>query len=173
MSHAPPLPAHRSSPPFVASSAHPERRVAQDGQEAQDGAAAPEANAPTEADRMEARLSQPPIAAGVAETTAGAAAGAAIGAFAGPLGMVAGAVVGAAAGAIAASAVQDGDDEKAAHDLALDEEIGVLGGELGAPNLKHPPARIGAFSAASSGASLGGRSTLAEGPIPAPGEKDE
>lgn len=94
--------------------------------------------------------------------------------MAGPIGMVAGAVVGAAAAAIASNAAQEADEEKAAHDLALDEEIGVLGGDIGAPNLKHPPARIGAFSAASSGASLGGGHALAEGPMPAPpGDADD
>ena len=88
--------------------------------------------------------------------------------------MVAGAIVGAAAGAIAASAAQDGEDEKAARDLAIDEEIGVLGGEMGAPNLKHPPARIGAYSAGSMGAGGGGGMTPAEGPMPsAPGDADD
>ena len=124
-----------------------------------------------ETDKLEAKLSQPPIAAGVTETTAGAAAGAALGAMAGPLGMVAGAIVGAAAGAIAASAAQDGEEEKAARDLEIDEEIGVLGGDIGAPNLKHPPVRNGgAFSAASCGAGGGGGGPSAEGPMPAPPE---
>ncbi len=44
----------------------------------------------------------------------------------------------------------------------------MTGGELGAPNLKHPPARVGAYSAASAGVATGGDDdeAPAEGPIP-------
>jgi hypothetical protein len=97
----------------------------------------------------------------------GAAAGAVLGAAAGPAGAVAGALIGAAAGAAAASALEKDAARKAAHARELDEEIGVTGGDLGAPNLKHPPARVGAYSGASVGvATPGGDEEPAEGPIP-------
>ncbi|HEY8089181.1 MAG TPA: hypothetical protein VIF09_15085 [Polyangiaceae bacterium] len=100
----------------------------------------------------------------------GAVAGAVLGAAAGPVGMVAGGVLGGAAGAAAASALEKDGTRKAARDRELDEEIGVSGGELGAPNLKHPPARVGAYSAASAGvATTGGDDDEpAEGPMPPP-----
>ena len=39
-----------------------------------------------------------------------------------------------------------------------DEELGIMGGDMGAPNLSHPPPLIGAYSSGSAGASsdLGG-----------------
>jgi hypothetical protein len=97
----------------------------------------------------------------------GAAAGAILGAGAGPAGIVAGALIGGAAGAVAASALEKDAARKAARTRELDEQIGVTGGDLGAPNLKHPPARVGAYSAASVGAaSSGDDDEPAEGPIP-------
>jgi hypothetical protein len=97
----------------------------------------------------------------------GAAAGAVLGAGAGPAGIVAGALIGGAAGAVAASALEKDAARKAARTRELDEQIGVTGGDLGAPNLKHPPARVGAYSAASVGAaSSGDDDEPAEGPIP-------
>ena len=104
--------------------------------------------------------------------TAGALAGAALGAIAGPPGAVAGAVVGAIAGAFAGKAVEDEDEARATEDEKLDDEIGVGGGEgaeLGAPNLKHPPAKIGAYSGGSAGVgSSGDDESPAEGPIQPP-----
>jgi hypothetical protein len=100
---------------------------------------------------------------------AGALAGATMGAFAGPPGMLAGAVVGALAGAAAGLAVEKGDESRAADDRELDREIGVSEGELGAPNLKHPPAKVGAYSGSSAGAGTpGGDAEPAEGPIQPP-----
>jgi hypothetical protein len=99
---------------------------------------------------------------------AGAIAGAVVGAVAGPPGAIVGAVLGAAAGALAGLAADKGNVAREAEDAALDGEIGVSGGELGAPNLKHPPATTGAYSGASSGAAAGGEETSAEGPIPVP-----
>ncbi|MGO9837705.1 MAG: hypothetical protein ACLP1X_26255 [Polyangiaceae bacterium] len=97
----------------------------------------------------------------------GAMVGAIVGASAGPPGMVAGAIMGGIAGALAGGAL---DTESAASEKRtreLDEEIGVSGGELGAPNLKHPPPTGGAYSAASSGVSPA-QETPAEGPIQTP-----
>jgi hypothetical protein len=82
----------------------------------------------------------------------GAVVGAILGTAAGPPGMVAGAVMGAVAGGIAAIALDADADRDTARTQELDEEIGVMGGDLGAPNLKHPPAKVGAFSVAATGA---------------------
>jgi len=100
----------------------------------------------------------------------GAVAGAVFGAMAGPPGIAAGAVIGAVAGALAGGAL---DDEAAAdtqRTSELDETIGMTGGELGAPNLRHPPAKVGAYSSASAlgGASEGDSATPAEGGIEPP-----
>jgi hypothetical protein len=84
--------------------------------------------------------------------------------------MVAGAVLGAVAGGVAAIAMDNDADRKAAHTQELDEEIGVMGGDLGAPNLQHPPAKVGAYSVAASGAGTSGGDTPAEGPMQTPDE---
>jgi hypothetical protein len=100
----------------------------------------------------------------------GAVAGAVFGAAAGPPGIAAGAVIGAVAGALAGGAL----DEEAAADTQrtsqLDKAIGVAGGALGAPNLRHPPAKVGAYSGASvlGGASESDSVTPAEGGIEPP-----
>lgn len=95
----------------------------------------------------------------------GALVGAVVGAAAGPAGLAAGAVIGGIAGALA-GAVLDGEASKqAARIRELDATIGVSEGDSGAPNLKHPPAKIGAYSAASVGESRSGDVDPAEGPI--------
>jgi len=100
---------------------------------------------------------------------AGALAGAAMGGVAGPPGAIAGGLLGGAMGAAAAAALTDAAEERAARDAKLDEEIGVVDGDLGAPNLEHPPARTGAYGRESSG---GGGSAVdaapAEGPMQPP-----
>ena len=98
----------------------------------------------------------------------GALAGAAIGAVAGPPGAIAGAMIGAAAGALSGVAADKASDERKEEDEKLDHEIGVSGGELGAPNLKHPPAKIGAYSGSSAGAGTSTDEEPAEGPIQPP-----
>jgi hypothetical protein len=107
-----------------------------------------------------------------AGAVAGAAAGAAVGAMAGPPGIAAGAAIGAIAGAMAESAVGRERDARAGNDARLDADIGVSGGNLGAPNLRHPPARVGAYSGASVGASPQGGRQPAEGPMSDPDEDD-
>jgi hypothetical protein len=97
----------------------------------------------------------------------GAVAGAALGSAAGPPGIVAGAVLGGVAGAVAGAVLDREGERRASHDRALDAEIGVSDGELGAPNLEHPPAKVGAYSASSSGAPSSSGDT-AEGPIQPP-----
>jgi hypothetical protein len=99
----------------------------------------------------------------------GAVAGAVFGAIAGPPGMVAGAVIGAVAGAIAASALDTSAEQAAERTRELDEEIGVSGGDMGAPNLKHPPAKVGAYSAAvAGGGEMPEDEEPAEGPMQTP-----
>ncbi|HSO35780.1 MAG TPA: glycine zipper domain-containing protein [Labilithrix sp.] len=98
----------------------------------------------------------------------GALAGAALGAIGGPAGAAVGAVLGGVVGAFVAKV----SDEEAArvsfHDHELDAEIGVEGGDIGAPGLKHPPAVRGTYSAASAGGGGGGGGGSADGPMPTP-----
>lgn len=77
----------------------------------------------------------------------GAAAGAVAGAMAGPPGAVVGAIVGAFAGAISGVAVE-GPSEKELRDEELDRAIGVTEGDIGAPNLLHPPSYLGRYTVA-------------------------
>ena len=98
----------------------------------------------------------------------GALAGAALGSMADPLGVATGAVLGGVIGALVAR-VGDEESERASfHDGNLDAVIGVNGGDLGAPNLKHPAAVRGTYSAASSGGTSGGGASPSEGPMPRP-----
>jgi hypothetical protein len=99
---------------------------------------------------------------------AGAIAGAVLGAAAGPPGVVAGAMIGGIVGAVTGATLDTQSTADAAHERKLDEEIGVIGGDLGAPNLKHPPAKVGAYSSASAGAGASSDATPAEGPFSEP-----
>ncbi len=99
---------------------------------------------------------------------AGAIAGAALGAAAGPPGAAAGAIIGGMIGAVTGAGLDTRSTESSAHERKLDEDIGVIGGEIGAPNLKHPPAKRGAFSSASAGAGASSDATPAEGPLSEP-----
>jgi Glycine zipper len=99
---------------------------------------------------------------------AGAIAGAALGSAAGPPGAIAGALIGGVVGAVSGAVLDTRAAESAEQERKLDEEIGVTGGEIGAPNLEHPPARIGAYSSASVGAGSSSDATPAEGPISEP-----
>ena len=101
----------------------------------------------------------------------GAVLGAAIGAVAGPPGIVAGAVIGGVTGALTAAGLDNAAQCRTERDRELDEEIGVMGGDIGAPNLKHPgPVGGAACSAASAGAGSSGGEQPAEGPMQAPGD---
>ena len=99
---------------------------------------------------------------------AGAVTGALVGAMGGPPGAFAGAVIGAAAGALAGFALDKDGAAREAEDLELDREIGVTEGEMGAPNLAHPPAKMGVYSIESAGAPVGGDDEPAEGPMQPP-----
>jgi hypothetical protein len=98
----------------------------------------------------------------------GALAGALLGVTAGPPGMVAGAILGAAAGTVLGAVLDTESSRKTARMRVLDAEIGVNGGTIGAPNLRHPPAAVGAYSAASAGAGAPAGDEPAEGPIQSP-----
>lgn len=98
----------------------------------------------------------------------GAFVGAVVGAAAGPAGVAAGAVIGGIAGALAGAVLDRDSAEHAARTRELDAVIGVSEGDLGAPNLKHPPAKIGAYSAASIGEGRSANGEPAEGPIQSP-----
>jgi hypothetical protein len=98
----------------------------------------------------------------------GAIAGAALGAVAGPPGIIAGAVLGGLVGAIAGAAVERGAERASDRTRELDQVIGVMGGDLGAPNLEHPPATRGTYSAGSAGAAASSGQEPAEGPIQSP-----
>ena len=96
----------------------------------------------------------------LAEVPIGVIAGAALGAFAGPIGIVAGAVIGSAVGAGLAVA-HNRQIHRESEDVDLyDTELGVIGGQLGAPNLEHPPATVGCYSM---GSMLGGETDSLEG----------
>lgn len=104
---------------------------------------------------------------GVVGAFAGAAVGAATGSMAGISGAVFGALTGSVIGAIASAAIERAIETDAAKARRLDEETGVLGGEMGAPNLDHPPAKMGLYSAASAGlgGGAGGSRAPSEGPM--------
>ena len=98
----------------------------------------------------------------------GALAGAAAGALAGPPGAITGAVIGGVVGLLAGAALENDEARASARDAKLDEDIGVSGGDLGAPNLEHPPATRGTYSAAACGS--GGRESAppSGGPMQSP-----
>lgn len=105
-----------------------------------------------------------------AQVPFGVAAGAALGAFAGPVGVVAGALIGSGVGAafaIAQNRQMHRDSEVVDR---YDEELGVIGGELGAPSLDHPPAVVGTYSAGATGMKTSVEPEVAEGPLQLPDE---
>ncbi len=108
------------------------------------------------------------IAHEVESGASGVIAGAALGAGAGPPGVVAGAIVGGVVGAVAGVVLDRESSRRLEHMRELDEEIGVMGGDLGAPNLEHPPATTGAPSPESAGVSVTMEQEPAEGPMQVP-----
>jgi hypothetical protein len=98
------------------------------------------------------------------EVLAGAAAGAAVGAIAGPPGAIAGAVIGTLVGVAAEVALERDQARAAQREAELDADIGVVGGHIGDAPPNQPPARVGAFSAASMGAGGHGQEP-SEGPL--------
>lgn len=107
-------------------------------------------------------------ATGIAVGLAGAGIG---GAMAGPPGAVVGLLIGGALGASAGWVAMLRGKIDTERETRRDREIGVIGGDLGAPGLQHPPSKIGAFSREASGAGSAAEPEQAEGPIqPPPGE---
>jgi hypothetical protein len=105
----------------------------------------------------------------VIEAPLAALAGAVLGFMAaGPIGIVVGLILGTVVGVLVAIALNRQTRIDGERDRLSDEAIGVYYGSLGAPNLEHPPARIGAFSAGSMGRSSWNpeEPENAEGPMP-------
>lgn len=98
----------------------------------------------------------------------GAIAGASLGMVAGPPGAIAGAVIGGIVGALATAVASERNAEDDARDRQTDVDIGVTGDEIGAPNLEHPPATVGAYSSAAAGGTASSDETPAEGPMQEP-----
>jgi hypothetical protein len=97
----------------------------------------------------------------------GLAAGVAFGSAAGPHGAITGAILGGIAGTLAGAALDNAAARQAQHEEELDRVIGVIGGELGAPNLDHPPPlRGGWYSLESLGAQADESPAPSEGPMP-------
>ena len=93
-----------------------------------------------------------PVRASEAAVIAGEIAGGLVGSAAGPAGAIAGMVIGAVAGTVVGAGMEADARKALQHDRELDEAIGMQGGSIGAARPGAPLARIGAFSAASSGA---------------------
>jgi uncharacterized membrane protein len=77
----------------------------------------------------------------------GAMLGAVRGVAAGPPGIVAGVLIGAMAGGVTILGLDREADRGEAHMRELDAEIGVSGGDMGAPNLRHPLTSAGSSGA--------------------------
>lgn len=106
----------------------------------------------------------------IAEVPFGVAAGAALGSFAGPVGIIAGAIIGSGVGAVLAIAQNRQWHRNSEGEDLYDEELGIMGGELGSPNLEHPPATVGTYSTGSLGLSRPPEERIASGPVSLPDE---
>lgn len=116
-----------------------------------------------------ARRARYEVSAGAVGAIAGAGFG---GIFAGPAGAAAGALVGAAMGAASGWAAEMHAKDDALRDEKLDREIGVLGGDIGVPGLRHPPSRDAALSREASGAGSAVEAPPAAGPMTAPPDEE-
>ena len=116
-------------------------------------------------DTYEERLSRPNAATIETATLVGAVTGLATGALAGPIGALAGGWLGSAVGTVTGVALDEQQSRERKVAEKLDEDMGVIGGDIGAaaPNL--PPARIGAFSAGSAGVGRPHEAGPSEGPM--------
>jgi hypothetical protein len=83
----------------------------------------------------------------------------------GPAGALAGAAIGSVAGVAASWALEADASVREAKEEELDEQIGVIGGDLGVECLEHPASKRGAYSAAAMGLESSETEPLAEGPI--------
>lgn len=109
---------------------------------------------------------------GLAHEVEGVASGIVVGALlgvaGGPPGVIAGIVIGGVAGAITAAGLELAGEQTAARARELDVELGIDGGDVGAPNLQHAPATRAAYSIASAGSVGSGDEWPAEGPMQCP-----
>lgn len=97
----------------------------------------------------------------------GALGGSALGAFLGPAGILVGALLGAIGGGGIGDALGKIQEHRTLHDELVDEEIGVIDGNVGVASPDQPPALIGAYSAGSAGVARGPYDiTPDSGPIP-------
>lgn len=97
----------------------------------------------------------------------GALGGMALGVLAGPSGLLIGGLLGALGGAGIGDALSTIQDHASLHEERVDEELGIIDGNLGAASPDQPPAWIGAYSAGSAGVTRGPFDiTPDEGPIP-------
>jgi uncharacterized protein YcfJ len=95
----------------------------------------------------------------------GAIVGAVFGIAAGPHGALAGGIIGAVAGILAGAALDTEAAARQARTRALDDELGINGGDIGAANFCHRAANSAAYTRASSGVPISSRDLTAEGPI--------
>ena len=91
-----------------------------------------------------------------------------LGSVAGPPGAIAGAVLGAVAGAVAGAIVSEEELAEEERTTLIDGQIGVSGGDMGTSKVKHPPAKVDAYSAGAAGAGASSDGAPAEGPTPPP-----
>jgi hypothetical protein len=96
-----------------------------------------------------------------ADAVAGMMVGGLAGVLAGPAGAAVGAVLGGVVGAAAGATAMDCAEEDRDRDSQLDVDIGVTGGDIGAPWHNQPPPRMGASPDAPTGGSA--RSGVAAG----------
>jgi hypothetical protein len=104
----------------------------------------------------------------IAEVPFGLAAGAALGSYAGPPGLVAGALLGGVVGALLSIAQNRQMHRESEEVDRFDETVGITSGDLGVPNLEHPPATIGTYSSSSLGLGWEADPIVSRGPINAP-----
>jgi hypothetical protein len=152
----------RSAPPGTSLASFPGIMITPKAPQKTEPSKAPEAEVATHPTAHRHPLHEAGGAAG------GALAGAAVGSIGGPAGAAAGAIIGGVVGAFVAKISDEEADRVSFHDGELDAAIGVNGGDLGAPNLKHPPAIRGTYSAGSAGGGGASSGTTSEGPMPAP-----
>jgi hypothetical protein len=107
----------------------------------------------------------------IAEVPLGLLAGAALGAFAGPIGLLIGAIGGSAVGAVLAVGHNRQMHLDALEEERQDRELGIIGGDIGAPILRHPPVTHGLYSAnAAGGGARIDTAQVAEGPMNPPND---
>ena len=140
-------------------------RAASTGAPARAAKSAKGAKEDDDVDTYEERLSRPNAATIETATLVGAVTGLATGALAGPIGALAGGWLGSAVGTVTGVALDEQQSRERKVAAKLDEDMGVIGGDIGAADPNLPPARIGAFSAGSAGVGRPHEAGPSEGPM--------